>query len=318
MKTIFFGIAFSLVLGTIAYAIAPFIPVVNSIVLALVLGILVANIFQLPKIMENGIQFSGKQILEWAIIFLGFGVSFQDIANVGWPAFWTLIITIIMVLLFSFYWLRNNKTESTSGYLIGFGTAICGSSAIAALAPKISATRSDIGISIAVINLFGLLGMISIPVFLSDSINIDWIGLFIGGTLHGVSNVAGAGYAMNETIGDLALTIKLGRVALLAPSLIFFNFLINKTASIKENLKLPYYIVGFIAATATVSIFSLPIEILDAFRSIGKLLLTISMAAIGLGIQFSTLITNGKSALKFGLLIFVIQLVLVGLLGFIL
>jgi uncharacterized integral membrane protein (TIGR00698 family) len=184
------------------------------------------------------------------------------------------------------------------------------------LAPKINASKSEIGISIAVINLFGLIGMIGIPLFLNQSMNFEWVGLFIGGTLHGVSNVAGAGYAMNEAIGDLALTIKLGRVALLAPALIFFNFLINKQASVKENLKLPYYIVGFIGATAMVSFFQLPTELISFFRMSGKILLTISMAAIGLGIQFNTLLSQGKIAMKFGLLIFAVQLVVVGLLGF--
>jgi uncharacterized integral membrane protein (TIGR00698 family) len=181
--------------------------------------------------------------------------------------------------------------------------------------PKINANKSEIGISIAVINLFGLIGMIGIPLLLNESMNMRWVGLFIGGTLHGVSNVAGAGYAMNENIGDLALTIKLGRVALLAPALIFFNFLINKSASIKDNLKLPYYIIGFIGATALVSIFELPSDLVGFFRIGGKILLTISMAAIGLSIQFKTLLNQGKTALKFGLLIFAIQLGLVGLLG---
>lgn len=318
MKVNISGIIFSALLGIGSFVLAPAIPLVNSIVLALILGILITNTIKLNPVLDPGIHFSGKHILEWAIILLGFGVSFQDIGNVGWNTLLILILTIITILSITYHFSKTKKEHEKCGYLIGFGTAICGSSAIAAMAPKIDASKSEIGISIAVINLFGLIGMIAIPILTTQSSNMDWIGLLIGGTLHGVSNVAGAGYAMNETVGDLALTIKLGRVALLAPGLIFFNFLINKKASIKENLKLPYYIIGFIGATTIVSLFDLPVNLIEVLRVLGKVLLTISMAAIGLSIQFSTLINQGKIAVKFGLVIFTIQLIIVGLLGFLL
>ncbi|MGB1004558.1 MAG: YeiH family protein [Salibacteraceae bacterium] len=318
MKANFSGILFSGFIGILSFIIAPYIAFINSIVLALFVGILVTNIIRIPDYLNSGINFSSKNVLEYAIILLGFGVSFQDIGNVGWSTLIIIILTITTVLTITFIYSKNKENHRDCGYLIGFGTAICGSSAIAALAPKINANKEEIGISIAVINLFGLLGMVAIPLLLNPSINIEWIGLFIGGTLHGVSNVAGAGYAMGETIGDLALTIKLGRVALLAPGLIFFNFLVNKSASIKENLKLPYYIIGFIGATTIVSLFNLPTEIIDVFRLGGKVLLTISMAAIGLSIKFTTLLNQGKVAIRFGAIIFAIQIIIVGLLGFLL
>ena len=318
MKNVLSGILLSTFIGVLAMFIAPYIPMVNAIVLALLFGIVITNIFPLPSSLDPGVHFSGKTVLEIAIIFLGFGISFQDIQNVGWSTLLILIFTILVVLLFAFYFSKKTPDKAICGYLVGFGTAICGSSAIAALAPKIKASKNEIGISIAVINLMGLIGMVTLPLALNQSMNIAWGGLFIGGTLHGVSNVAGAGYAINESIGDLALTIKLGRVALLAPSLIFFNFLVNKTASIKENLKLPYYIIGFISASTLVSIFQLPDELISTFRMLGKLFLTISMAAIGLNIQFRNLMEHGKSAIKFGIVFFAIQLAVVGLLGFLL
>jgi uncharacterized integral membrane protein (TIGR00698 family) len=151
---------------------------------------------------------------------------------------------------------------------------------------------------------------------LGDRVSTDKEALLIGATLHGVSNVAGAGYAINETIGDLAITIKLGRVALLAPAMIFFNFLINRNASIKENLKLPYYIIAFILASTLVTFVSLPAELLSILRWIGKILLTISMAAIGLNIHIGQMYRNGKIALGFGVVIFLIMILAVWLTSF--
>lgn len=312
MKTIFSGVIFSSIIGGIAFIVAPYVPMANSIVLALLLGIVIANVFDLPQKLDNGIKFSSKNVLETAIIFLGFGISFQDIANLGMNIVGLLIVTILVVLLATFYLTKLFTCRASTGYLVGFGTAICGSSAIAALAPKISDNKKDAGIAIAVVNLFGLLGMVALPLLFNEEMLFDTAALLIGGTLHGVSNVAGAGYAMNEVIGDLAITIKLGRVALLAPALVFFNFLINRHASIKENLKLPYYLVGFIVATAIVTFFNVPPYVLNAFRLIGKILLTISMAAIGMNIHFSHLYSEGKVALGFGAVMFAIQIAVVG------
>ena len=309
------GIILSIVLGVIALLIAPFIPMLNAIVLALLLGILIANIFSLEKNWNKGISFTSKYFLETAIIFLGFGISFNDIGNLGWQVILILIISIVIVLLATIYLSKLFSCRASTGYLVGFGTAICGSSAIAALAPKVAEDKNQAGIAIAVVNLLGLVGMLLYPLILIDNASTDKSALLIGATLHGVSNVAGAGYAINETIGDLAITIKLGRVALLAPAMIFFNFLLNKNASIKENLKLPYYIIGFILASTIVSFVSVPADIISALRAIGKVLLTISMAAIGLNIHFRQMYKDGKVALGFGAVIFAILILVVLLLS---
>ncbi len=312
------GIVLSVLLGVFALIIAPYIPILNAIILALLLGIIISNVFTLPSGFDSGISFSSKYLLEIAIIFLGFGISFQDIANLGWQLAVILILTIIIVLFATIYLAKLFTCRTSTGYLVGFGTAICGSSAIAALAPKISENKKDAGIAIAVVNLLGLVGMIALPLIFSEKMIAEKIALIIGGSLHGVSNVAGAGYAINEHIGDLAITIKLGRVALLAPAMIFFNFIINKDASIRSNLKLPYYIVGFILASTLVTFISLPSDLLSSFRWIGNALLTISMAAIGLNIHFKHLYKEGKVALGFGAVIFLIMIAIIMLLYYLL
>jgi uncharacterized integral membrane protein (TIGR00698 family) len=312
MSKYIYGIIFSTILGAIAFLGAPFVPLANSIVLALLLGIIITNIIPTPKSCDLGIKFSSKTLLEIAIIFMGFGISFQDIAAIGYSTLGILVVTIIIVLVSTLHLSKVFSCRASTGYLVGFGTAICGSSAIAALAPSVVEDKKQAGIAIAVVNLFGLLGMVVFPLIFHEEMLFDTAALLIGGTLHGVSNVAGAGYAMDEVIGDLAITIKLGRVALLAPALIFFNFLVNKNASVKDNLKLPYYIIGFILATASVTFINISPDIIIGFRTIGKVLLTISMAAIGLNIRFNELFNEGKIAMGFGAIIFAIQVAVVG------
>lgn len=316
MKSNLTGIFISVAIGALSMVLAPHIPMVNAIVVALVVGILISNVISIPKTWDKGINFSAKTLLEIAIIFLGFGMNFQDIAVLGWEMVGILIATILIVLVATYYLSHVFKCNDSTGYLVGFGTAICGSAAIAALAPKISKNKNDAGVSIAVVNLIGLVGMLLFPIVFSNNQYYEQAALIIGGTLHGVSNVAGAGYAIDEVIGDLALTIKLGRVALLAPALIFFNFLINGRTSWIDNLKLPYYIVGFIATTSLVTFVQIPIEILEFLRWLGKALLAISMAAIGLNIKFNQLYATGKRAMGLGVVIFLIQIVIVAGLAF--
>ena len=305
------GIILSVLLGLLALFIAPYIPMANAVIIALLLGIVLSNLFKIPDTYNKGITFSSKYILEFAIIFLGFGIRFQDIQNLGWQVVIILILSILIILFATLFLSKIFTCRTSTGYLIGFGTAICGSSAIAAIAPKISKEKSDVGIAIAVVNLLGLLGMIAFPFIVTEQMLPDKVALLIGASLHGVSNVAGAGYAINEHIGDLAITIKLGRVALLAPAIIFFNFLVNKEASFKENLKMPYYIIGFIVVSAMVSFINLPPDLIHFFRELGKALLTISMAAIGLNIHLGQLYKNGRIALSFGFVIFMLLIAVV-------
>lgn len=288
----------------------------NAIIFSLLLGIIIANVITVPESLSPGISFSSKYFLEIAIIFLGFGIRFQDISSIGWQSIVILIISIIIVLISTLVLSKFFSCKATTGYLVGFGTAICGTSAIAALAPKITDNKKDVGIAIAVINLLGLLGMLVYPFVLKITMNSEYSSLLIGGTLHGVSNVAGAAYAIDESIGDLALTIKLGRVALLAPALLFFNFILNRKTTGGTGMKLPYYLVGFFIVSALVTFIDFPPELISWLRWFGKALLVISMAAIGLNIHFTQLYREGRVALLFGFIIFIILILSVAGLGY--
>jgi uncharacterized membrane protein YadS len=140
------------------------------------------------------------------------------------------------------------------------------------------------------------------------------MGLFIGGTLHSVGNVAGAGYSINNDVGEAAITIKLARVALLSPALIFFNFLVNKNKDthLKTIFTLPWYLWSFIAITIAATFIDFPSNFLDGMETGGKIILTIAMAAIGLKVSFKNLYYSGQKGFAFGLLIFAIQLILMG------
>ena len=314
LKDNFWGIFLSAALGVAAYFLAPLVPYINGIILAFLLAVVIGNIWPLGQRFKKGIAFSSATLLEFAIIFLAFSISFQSIAILGWQKFLFVLIIVIISLVATLLIAKRMNREDSTSWLVGFGTAICGSSAIAALAPIISKNKEDAGIAIAVVNLLGSIGMVLLPFTLKaifeDAGNV---GFIIGATLQSVGNVAGAGYGLSQEIGDSALTVKLARVALLTPAVVFFSFMANRSQkSTKKqfiSFKLPYYLWLFILITIVNSVLVIPGEILDVLKSVGKIFLTISMAAIGLKVSFKTLWESGKMAVGFGTIIFLIQII---------
>lgn len=306
------GIILSTLVGFISLFLANYTPsAINSVMIALILGIALGNIVAVPKNFESGISYTSSKLLELSIIFLAFSINYSHISKLGTSSFVAVAIVLFTILILTFVLARKFKCPGSTGWLVGFGTAICGSSAIAALAPSVSNDKEDVAISMAVVNLYGTLGMIFLPMILLNlGLNAADMGLMIGGSLHSVGNVAGAGYTVGQEAGEAAITIKLARVALLTPGLIFINYLINrKTAqSWKDHFKLPWYLIGFILITIVGTFVTFPESYIASMEFIGKIILTVAMAAIGMKVSFKKLLQSGRKGLSFGLIIFLIQL----------
>ncbi|MCF8411272.1 MAG: putative sulfate exporter family transporter, partial [Crocinitomicaceae bacterium] len=250
------GVLVSIFLGIAAIFLANFTPsFLNSILLALLIGIGINNVVEVPQKFQSGLSFTSGKMLELSIIFLAFSIDYKSIVQLGVGSFLVILITVFVVLISVFLMAKKFNCPSSTGWLIGFGTAICGSSAIAALAPSVAKDKEDVAVSMSVVNLFGSVGMILLPLILIRlPLDTNQIGILIGGSLHSVGNVVGAGYALSDEIGESAMTIKLARVALLSPALLFFNFLVNRKSMNHwtDYIKLPWYLIGFFI----ISIFS--------------------------------------------------------------
>lgn len=309
------GILLASTVGVGCYFASAYIPFsFNSILLALLTGIVLGNVVKIPDNFQSGISFTSGKLLELSILFLAFSINYKHIFNLGAISFSIIVVMVVLVLLLTYYLALKVKCPGSTGWLVGFGTAICGSSAIAALAPGVTKNKDDIGIAMAVVNLFGALGMIALPVALVKmNLNTTQTGLLLGGTLHSVGNVAGSGYSISNEVGETAITIKLARVALLSPALIFFNFLVNQNNvnNWKEHFRLPWYLWSFIGITILSSLVQFPTAFLNVMETSGKIILTIAMAAIGLKVSFKNLYQSGKKGIIFGLIIFAAQIILI-------
>jgi uncharacterized integral membrane protein (TIGR00698 family) len=283
----------------------------NAILLALVIGIVLGNAIKLPVYFDSGIRTASGRFLEIAIILMAFSIDYGSFLKLGWETILIVVVTMAAVLLMTIWLGKKMDCPSSAGLLVGFGTAICGSSAIAALAPSVTEDKSDIGISMAVVNLYGLIGMLLIPLITQDWLTDIESSILLGASLHSVGNVAGAGFAMSERIGELAVTVKMGRVALLTPALLIFGHFTSKKSQTKKKLNLPWYLVAFILISILVSIFPFPEEILIFSKKGSNFLLATAMAAIGLNVSFKTLLSSGKKGLVFGAILFAAQLAVI-------
>jgi uncharacterized integral membrane protein (TIGR00698 family) len=309
----FTGYIIAGITGSVAYFLSLQFSWVNALISALLAGILLGNILNIPSEWRSSISKSSGKLLEISLLFLAFDISLSTLYSLG-PEILILIIGAIALILYLTVFFSNKfKCQGSTGWLIGFGTAICGSSAIAALSPGITEKKEDIGIAMAIVNLLGALGMLVFPWFLSLwDIESAAAGVLIGGTLHSVGNVAGAGYGMNSETGAMAIMIKMTRVALLSPALIFIRYLIKKEEGINwyKYFSLPWYLIGFMTITVFHSWISLPIELENIIASSGKLILAMAMAGIGFSVSFFTLYRSGKKGLVFGSFMFATQILL--------
>lgn len=310
IKKVFGGFILALLLTILAYGLAYFSDL-NAIILALVLGIIIGNLFSFKEYFAPGIKFSSGRVLEVAIVLMAFGVNYTQFLSLGWQTIVVIVVSIVITLWSTLFLAKKLHCPGTTGWLIGFGTAICGSAAIAALSPNISKDKTDMGIAMAIVNLFGLLGMIVLPYFVQQFFGEVKSSVLIGASLHAVGNVAGAGFAVSNAVGEMAVTVKLGRIALLTPALLIFLMIIGKDkvneASSKQSL--PWYLYLFILISILVSLFTVPTVYLAFIKEASAFLLAMAMVAIGLKVNIKELLKSGKRGLTFGAIIFAIQLI---------
>jgi uncharacterized integral membrane protein (TIGR00698 family) len=310
------GLLLTSVIGVISYFVGPYVPGVGFVLLGLILGMTAGNFFKVPAVFSDGISYSSSKMLEFSVVMLAFGMQFSKLEALGFDVLAGIAICLLAVLVLTYFLSRWFRCPGSTGILTGFGTAICGSSAIAAAAPGMAENKEDVGIALAVINLLGAAGMLLLPAVLPLlPLSLNQIGFLIGGSLHSVANVAGAGYALGDEIGQIALSVKMIRVALLSPMVIIFSVLVSgsKGKTWKEKLRLPPYLWAFIAVTALVSIVELPTIIIQSADLAGKIALTVAMTAIGFKLSIRTLYQSGKAAMGFGVILFAAQFLLMAL-----
>lgn len=285
----------------------------DPVTAALLVGIVVGNLLGRRPGLEPGLKLAQKGVLNAAVILLGASLNLLGLVAVGWKVALGIVLALLVVLVVARPLGRVLGVPPTSALFISVGTAICGSSAIAAVAATIDEeVEADVGISVAVVNLLGGVWMLLLPpLFAAVHLSSSHSAVLLGGSLQAVGHVVGAASGMGDVVLETATGVKMGRVALLLPLVLVLGMWKGKAKGSRSSARPPGYLVGFILLSVLFTAGALPAELVLHLKTVAKWLLTIAMAGIGMSVQLSMLRTAGPRAMVLGLLLFCVQLGLV-------
>ena len=308
------GLGACVVIGAAAWCMAKYIPVAGKLiggpVFAILLGMILAFVKR-PAWFQAGITFSGKKILQYSIIFLGFGMDIMTVLKTGGQSLAVMLCTIAASLLTAFLVGRALKVDGNTSILIGVGTSICGGSAIAATAPVIDADDKEVAYSISTIFLFNILAVFIFPALgrvfgMSDT----GFGVWAGTAINDTSSVVAAGFSFSDAAGEMATIVKLTRTLMIIPiTLILALWRTRKVEKTDEaqgiNYSLakifPWFVLGFLATAIFNSAGILPPAASNFLNEFGKFGIMVAMAGIGLNTSVKSLFKNGMRPIALGL-----------------
>lgn len=310
------GIAFCAAVAVPAYFLGKLLPVVGGPVFAILIGMCIALVLKQNNMLKNGIAFTSKKILQYAVILLGFGMNISAILAKGVQSLPIIIVTITTSLLVAFLLSRMLHIPSKVGTLIGVGSSICGGSAIAAAAPVIDADDEEIAQSISVIFLFNILAALIFP-SLGAAIGLsnEGFGLFAGTAVNDTSSVTATASAWDEihgssTLQDAAI-VKLTRTLAIIPITLVLALVRlhrEKKASAEGTARnsfsfvriFPWFVIWFICASLVTTLFNLPPSVTEPLKWLSKFFIIMAMAAIGLNTNIVRLVKTGAKPILLG------------------
>lgn len=304
----FIGILVSVIIAVPSYFLGQEFKIIGGAVFAILIGMIV-SLFKTPTVLEAGIRFTSKKILQYSIILIGFGLDMKAVLEVGRQSILVMICTISASLLTAYFIGKILKLKGNTRILIGVGTSICGGSAIAATAPIIEADDQDIAYSISTIFLFNIIAVFIFPALgrylgLSDM----GFGMWAGTAINDTSSVVAAGYTFSNAAGDYATIVKLTRTLMIIPITLFLAFYRIKKDNVQNNRSnykfssiFPWFVIGFLLTSIINTVGILPALITELLNNAGKFGIIIAMAAIGLNTNLKKLIVNGIRPIILGL-----------------
>jgi uncharacterized integral membrane protein (TIGR00698 family) len=276
-------------------------PYVEALVLAILLGMAVRAVWRPSERWQAGIAFSAKQLLEVAVMMLGASISFAAIAASGIALLGAIAATVVVALGLSFGLSRMLGLSPQLSILIACGNSICGNSAITAVAPVIGADGDDIASSISFTAILGVIMVLGLPLLIPVlQLSASQYGVLAGLTVYAVPQVLAATMPAGLISTQIGTLVKLMRVLMLGPVVVCLSlFALRRQDGVRSKPAVgffqlvPWFILGFLALAALRSLGIVPAMVAGPLTGITGFLTVISMAALGLGVDFRVLARVG-------------------------
>ncbi len=256
---------------------------------ALLLGMSL-NFLSIEGQCKSGIDFTAREVLRIGIALLGLRITLDQIVSLGWYPVIIVVLSIALTIGLSMLAARLLGFQTLFGFLSGGATAICGASAalaIAAALPAHSGKEKATLFTVIGVSALSTLAMIAYPM-LSEYLGLSPLaaGIFIGGTIHDVAQVVGAGYSISPQVGDIATVVKLLRVAMLLPVILCAAWITRQRSNAASDSArpplLPWFAVAFFVLTALNSTSWIMPSLQRIGNDVSQSCLIIAISAIGL------------------------------------
>jgi uncharacterized integral membrane protein (TIGR00698 family) len=278
---------------------------IEALVLAILIGTAVRTAWTPGAKWNAGINFSAKLLLEIAVVLLGAGLSAATIESAGWPLLTSIFGIVAGAILLSFAIGRLLGLSKRLAILVACGNSICGNSAIAAVASVIGATGAEVASAIAFTAVLGVVVVLMLPL-IGAVLGMSHIayGALAGLTVYAVPQVLAATAPVGTAAVQIGTTVKLIRVLMLGPVCLGLSLVTTRlreeTNEPSPNVSagdrpgagrpplhqlIPWFVVGFIVMAALRSAGLIPVQALVPISETAAILMVISMAALGLGVD---------------------------------
>lgn len=304
------GVALATAVGLISLAVAAVEervfghPIVEGLVIAILLGMVIRTLWSPPARVEAGVGFAAKEVLEVAVLLLGASVDLPLLLKAG-PALAIGIVLLVVLGIASSYLIgRALGLPHKLSVLVACGNSICGNSAIAAVAPVIRAEKEHVASSIAFTAILGVAVVIGLP-FLLHPLHLSHYqyGVLAGLTVYAVPQVLAAAFPVSVVSGQIGTLVKLVRVLMLGPVVLFFALKHRNDADAPPSVEsarftitkfVPWFIIGFLTLAGLRSAGAIPSAWVGPTRSLSSWLTVAAMAALGLGVDLKALTKVGR------------------------
>lgn len=313
-----YGIGLALILSLIAKLIGslPYLQILGPLVIAILLGIAVRHWFSVPASADAGIQFSAQKLLRLGIILMGLRLNWQDLIQAGPKVIGLAAVCLLFGIAIVYALSRALGIDRDMAILVSCGTGICGAAAVVAVAPQVEANRAKTGTAVAVVCVMGtIMTLVYAFVLPMLALSETQFGELVGATLHEVAHVVAASDGLSTDAVNLAIMVKLARVAMLAPVALMLGFLTSRkrqrssdvyaaaaseisvswTAKLKA-LPIPWFVVGFLLAATVRSMGWVSASAASTLVDIAYILLGMGMAGLGLNMRIADIKLHGTKA----------------------
>jgi uncharacterized integral membrane protein (TIGR00698 family) len=288
----------AIAIAVIAFALhqirvlSPFSP----LVLAIVLGLAFQNLVGAPPVTRAGIAFSLRWLLRGGIVLLGLQLTLADLLATGPTGLLLVVLTPLASFGFVVVLGRILGVDHKLTGLIAAGTSVCGASAVLAAKAATRASDEHAAYAIACVTLFGTAAMFLYPL-LAQALGMGSLiyGMWAGASIHEIAQVIAAAFQMGDAAGHAGVVVKLGRVAMLAPMVLLLALGRGRGRSNEGGARvpLPWFVVGFLAMVVVASLGWVPHAAAAPVALLAQFLLTVALAAMGLGMSITRIAAQG-------------------------